>query len=261
MTESHHSHDPDLIWHYTNGAGLLGILNEVQPHIFATDALYLNDTRELLIAVDHQVAQIKRSLPEGDVVAEHSVAHLFKLWLGDALEHVSPPEGVYITSFCKNGDLLSQWRGYGSGIGYALGVSRAELDDARGAGDRLIEVEYGQPDAGFLKHLQPTALQIGEQLRFDSDPAVVAALKDPSFAEEDELRLVARAGARKVHFRSGPRGLIPFLKIDLPLECIKAVCLGPGLSDEPAVRAVKRLGVERGLPNLVVRTSSVPYRG
>lgn len=251
--------DLDLIWHYTGGTGLLGIVNLDRPHIYATNALCLNDTHELLIALDHQVAMMKASLPSrDDLVGEHTVARLYKRWVIDNLDHVSPPSGVYVTSFCRKGDLLSQWRGYGTGTGYALGVSRTELSEALTDGDRLVDVRYGAPDEDFLKRIQPTAVQVGEKLTFDGDPAAVAALKSPAFAEEAEVRLVAERAGREVHFRSGRHGLIPFLKVDIPLSCIKAIRLGPGLSDG---EQVKLLAVERGLPHVEVSVSDAPYRG
>ena len=260
MSDSEETGNSDVIWHYTDGAGLLGILNADYPHIYATDALYLNDTRELMIALDHQVEIIKRDFLPDDLVGEHDVRRIYKLAIGDSLNHVAPPEGVYISSFCKKGDLLSQWRGYGTAAGYALGVSRTEFGAALASEDKLIDVQYGRPDEQFVKHLQPKSLNIGTQTTFAADPAAVAALKDPSFAEEDEVRLVALAGSRDVHFRSGARGLIPFLKVDLPLTCVKAIRLGPGLSGEPAVRAMERLVSQLGIPDVKVLSSETPYR-
>lgn len=197
---------------------------------------------------------------DDDLVGEHSVARLYKSWVGDWLEHVEPPEGIYVTSFSRNGDLLSQWRGYGTAAGYALGVSRSELAASLGVGDHLVDVQYGAPDGDFLNNLRPQSLQIGERLTFDANPVAVATLKDPSFAEEQEVRIIGAAGGREVHFRGSPYGLIPFLKIDLPLTCLKSVRLGPGLGGSNSVRAVERFAERIGLSGLEVRTSSVPYR-
>jgi hypothetical protein len=36
---------------------------------------------------------------------------------------------VYITCFCEDGDLLSQWRGYADPGGYAIGFDAAELEE------------------------------------------------------------------------------------------------------------------------------------
>ena len=261
MTDEDRTDNADLIWHYTNGPGLLGILNPDQTHIYATDALYLNDTRELLIALEHQVAMMKRELDSEGSDGEITVRGLFKLWFGAALDDAAPAEGVYVTSFCKRGDLLSQWRGYGTGAGFALGFSRSELSDAwAGTEDRLIDVEYSEPNEDLLDRLKPKTLQLGERITLNANAADIAALKDPAFSEEAEVRLVAPPDGREVHFRSGPRGLIPYLKVDFPATCVKEVRLGPGLSDETAVRAVQCLGLERGLVELKVSHSAIPYR-
>ncbi len=60
----------------------------------------------------------------------------------EGLKKYSKPHIAFTISFCDDGDLLSQWRGYGSfGSGYALGF-QAEGFDAFQLGN-LIEVQYG----------------------------------------------------------------------------------------------------------------------
>jgi hypothetical protein len=257
------SSEADLIWHYTDATGLLGIMNPDQPHIYATDALYLNDTRELLTAMERQIAIMLKTLPGGDdLVGEHTVKRLYGGVLRSAIQGgISAPEGIYIASFCKHGDLLSQWRGYGTAAGYAIGFARSDLNaQAASNGDKLVDVNYGEPDETFIERLVPRALRVSERTTFDSDPIALASLKDSAFAEEDEVRLIAQDGGRPVQFRSSARGIIPYLKIDLALTCVKEVRLGPGLNDDTAARAVQRLARQRGLERLEVSRSEVPYR-
>jgi hypothetical protein len=50
-------------------------------------------------------------------------------WAKKLLDAFETQGGAYISCFCKNGDLLSQWRGYGAtGGGYALGFLAGQLD-------------------------------------------------------------------------------------------------------------------------------------
>ena len=110
---------------------------------------------------------------------------------------------ICAVSFCRDRDLLSQWRGYaGTGGGYAIGFYPAALS-AIGSG-RLGHCIYEEPDQKqilnelidqmlqYTSKLSPTA-----DLNSDLTEAFAEALtqcgaffKDKAFKEEDEWRLV-----------------------------------------------------------------------
>jgi hypothetical protein len=159
-----------------------------------------------------------------------------------------------VACFCKKGDLLSQWRGYGSG-GYSIGFDAAELK-ARVA-DKivpLVPVAYGfrQSRAVIRKKLRDAALAVpGSPLadymstamahaRAEIDAnkdtqaliklvtaaltqvaipvlAMSAQLKDASFEEEREWRIadLQDSTSNNVKFRSGPLGVTPYIDLDL----------------------------------------------
>src|SRR5260370_18924451 len=93
---------PTMLYHYTSGAGLIGILQT--RSIWATSIRFLNDSSEYNFAL---------SLA-GAVVEERRVKarNRFELGIYTVLEQrltsVADAE-VYVISFTENGDQLSQW--------------------------------------------------------------------------------------------------------------------------------------------------------
>jgi hypothetical protein len=60
----------------------------------------------------------------------------------EGLREQPKPIDNFAISFCDDGDLLSQWRGYGSfGSGYAIGFEPRKFDILQLV--KLIEVQYG----------------------------------------------------------------------------------------------------------------------
>src|SRR5271170_2737848 len=103
------SHKPSSpLYHYTGQSGLLGIIKEKQ--IWATHTQYLNDRREYLHALDLVREKIARLLGSADQQR--------RIILEGMKNSVSGTEtmNVCVCSFSGEGDSLSQWRAYGSGM-------------------------------------------------------------------------------------------------------------------------------------------------
>jgi hypothetical protein len=228
----------------------------------------------------------------------------------------------FITSFCmhKKGTavhehgLLSQWRGYARG-GFAIefdefGIDKlilAERETFRYQGILANNVEYNDHDArvhaedfsGFagalLKNLIPdqvaTASDIlGTKVTDDfARPFLSSApfLKDASFQEENEYRIVALCNrptvadeddkrlVKPIKFRARPTGhVVPYIslfeqpvrrifggltsqpKVSLP---VKSIIVGPHLHQEGQLAALEILLEQAGL-NVPIRFSRIPFR-
>ena len=114
MSNSLAKKHPEL-FHYTDAAGLNGIIKT--QTLWATHYKHLKDAEE----VDHY---FKDRLPDvlGNNAGEAIANWRTKLFVDD-----DPLAEPYITSFCttsnekvKKHGLLSQWRGYSQGGGYAI---------------------------------------------------------------------------------------------------------------------------------------------
>ena len=123
----------DPLFHYTNAAGLLGI---VQTHrLWATHLRYLNDSSEM----DYSTPLIRAAVAER---FDLDTADQFIQGLQDFDEHT----GHYVVCFSDGGDLLSQWRHYAESGGYAIGFDYQRFQAELPEGAVLRRVVY-EPDA------------------------------------------------------------------------------------------------------------------
>lgn len=254
------NNDAEILWHYTDVHGLLGI---TAGTLWLTDAYYLNDTREILEGLE--VAKgVLQSVDETD--ADSPLEELFRgILFGRGTPRVeAPTEGTYVASFCRDGDLLSQWRNYAGGGGYAIGFDREALtSQAEKWGGTLIQVEYGGADP---RSLLTSGVIEGrtDGTFFVPAPSELARFKHPAFAEENEWRIVVPAkGDVPQRFRAGAFGLTPYIDLGLSSEpsLIREVRLGPGANDPHGERALTSLLVSRGHRSATVGKSGAPYRG
>lgn len=137
------------LFHYTDASGLIGILSS--NSLFATDYRFMNDPSELgeagKLIVPVFEAEIARLTPE--LTKKNFLRPEFYKELGTR-GHLLQAESLYgavikaannaspffLFSFCRhdeksdeyNHGLLSQWRGYSSGGGFAIEFDESQLD-------------------------------------------------------------------------------------------------------------------------------------
>jgi hypothetical protein len=136
------------IFHYTDAAGLAGILTS--ENLFASDYRFLNDASELRIIRDlllpvfeAEIAEIMPELKERNWLrgfyefhgtsGHRAQAEGFFESLLRVVNEISP---LFVKSFCKHAKdsddykngLLSQWRGYGNLGGFAIEFDEVEFD-------------------------------------------------------------------------------------------------------------------------------------
>ena len=287
---------PDVLWHYTDTAGALGILRG--RALWATHAFFMNDASELRLAypllqdaIDAAKERFAGDTPMQDLATA----------LGAVLSEEGRDPDVYALCFCQDGDLLSQWRAYGrAGGGYALGLDGPALRDVKKTfGLHLVEVIYDparqremakdmveQTFAVYGRYVTAT-LTGGEGTpldavvrRFASIAATYAyQIKAEAFSEENEWRLICARGAgideerADRSFRAGERGLLPYVAI--PTESsddpaserfglrglpLREVRVGPTAHPEITEMAMRYLLGDLGLGEVEVHPSTIPLR-
>ena len=109
---------PPVLYHYTSGRGLLGIIE--RREIWLSDCAYLNDRSELKHA-DHILRAIISDLKSADNNSPGVLAGLDAIAAYSTDGHFTRPLSFSVS---EEGDLLSQWRGYcpHSG-GYSIGFA------------------------------------------------------------------------------------------------------------------------------------------
>src|SRR5271165_146778 len=138
------------LFHYTDSKGLIGIVEDNK--LWATSAYFLNDTSEITYGYGLLAEALRGWIavnprPQGALSLQLAL-DLERSFGGDLLNRsiISP---IYLTCFCKQDNLLSQWRAYGQSGGYSVGFNLPE-HGARGGVKpepsiytaRLVKVEY-----------------------------------------------------------------------------------------------------------------------
>jgi hypothetical protein len=279
---------PNILYHYTTTIGLKGILET--STLWATDATFLNDAQELQFGRHDLCSALLAKAQElvSDIQDQHgpeysraSIIQTAVHYLMSEYDVVRPvmTNPVYVTCFCEEGDLLSQWRGYSGGGGFALGFAphalldislEQEEDPTRGdlyksLHTELVRIQYG--DAAIQPVIDQIVAEIAPEPKAHSGtegwhyamwkivPAL-AGIKHGAFAEEREWRLIALADTSKdANFRVGPYGLIPFIALKANLQdALKEVVIGPGVHSDLRALATQRMLDHRGL-TVTVRVS------
>jgi hypothetical protein len=286
---------PDLLWHYTDAVGLKGIVKS--ERLRATQTGFLNDAGEMEYGV-RLASETIRLVKSSDLhpttaaflggLADPTRATLAR-WLD---EHVD----VYVTCFCGDGDLLSQWRAYAGrdeAGGYAIGIgTRPPLQGwvqlAPGGHELAVRrVLYDEGDQDLACHQLIDALvpvldedpaDIERQKSFarslvDGVVEIASWFKHPAFSEEQEWRIVyvrSRDESKlPLHHRSSRGLLVPHVDLEVPSPVgpveghlpVQGINLGPG--PEPALKGRGVRSFLEGFPhyaNVRVTGSSAPLR-
>lgn len=227
---------PELM-HYTSDVGLTGIVKS--GCLWATDARRLNDAQELTHFFDVRLREL--ALPEihkalreiaknpaaaANMVLEGGIDHLARVHaeqscngLREAVLNINRPfifslSGNHDPRILQNG-LLSQWRGYGQGGGYALIFDSLEFEELLRLDNRAYQYQYAQwGDVYYygLEKQQPSHDEVAEaeekvcegiaaMLRnedkdmeegfYQAVTRLSCLFKHWGFAEEQEVRVVA----------------------------------------------------------------------
>jgi hypothetical protein len=211
---------PPPLYHYTNAAGLVGILDS--GSLWASAIGHSNDLREIACAFElaRPILTELAAQPEFQKQNQHLLMSVLEKFFEDP---ESPMQDGFAVSFCAKPDLLSQWRAYGDEGGFSLEIyplARASVHEPdteamdvvllRSAiGRKLLvrKVNYDsiEQQAEFRERVITTSRlldEVTEEIPDADTTAVVVTLltssliewvytvKDVAFAEEQEWRLI-----------------------------------------------------------------------
>ncbi|MDQ2922611.1 MAG: DUF2971 domain-containing protein [Acidobacteriota bacterium] len=276
---------PGLLYHYTNAAGLLGIVEHNK--IWATHINFLNDASELIYAR----RLVEEALKHEEEQAKSAIAREFFRRAATCFD-VSQTMDVFVSCFCEEGDLLSQWRGYAqAGEGYSIGVDGNQfgligggrnfffgpVEYDREAQERIVGVVLtmvldglnGMTKALTVKQASPAIDECCKVFRRAIWYPLVT-FKDVMFAAENEWRateiMTKEESANKVRFRSSGSKLVPYIELDFsqfesPGKIpIRQICHGPTLNPQLSVRVLQLLLSRNDYHDAEVRGSRIPLR-
>jgi hypothetical protein len=282
LIEYYAQQPPPVLHHYTDAAGLLGIIRG--RALWATHIRFLNDAREFVHAVDIAHAYVQQLKPQHAPPLIHA--------LTGTLE--SMPGNTFVISFSEDGDVLSQWRGYCRSGGYSMDFNTEKLQQlAEGQRFVLVKCTYDRTEQEqlvqslileavkeFPHYVPPGECSplMTEETRahifagtwfFPKMQRLASAMKDPAFKEEREWRLIGGLLRPLPPLDVRPRGslLIPYeifkLEAGIPPSfegVIDRVLVGPNPDQELAIFGVERLQQCGYTTNVKIERSKIPYR-
>lgn len=282
----------DLLYHYTNLSGLLGILEN--QAFWASNINFINDATEC----SHGISIYDKVLTD----LRFSFNKKFKDKVKGLSDYFKNEQNkIYSISFCEERDLLSQWRGYcQDNIGFSLGIRNKDL---RGGWEYEIMpgiIEKYRENYSFKKVIydEKFASEIIEKrlcdfnLFFESrtmnerqwERAMgllvnhVPLFKNCSFKEEKEWRIVYfeheiilynriinqqfNLSSNIIKFRTRNDLILPYIEIkadgNLPIE---EIVIGPSPKQEDIENNLKFYLKKKKLNDIKIIRSEIPYRG
>lgn len=302
---------PEVLYHYTDLRGLQGMFSSFK--MWLSDAAYMNDPLEGTWV--HRIAsslatQVLGDSELGKQTRDQIDARLAAPDLWDqTLRSQSEPDRLhfaameeafmpaFIASFTEDGDLLSQWRGYGAGgdgvsIGFDLNklslsvISSVFPDDEKPPA--VIKVEYDpERQIAEVRRIFEGAKQV-----YDSHSSILAVnsytatrlpqlfsvvirdalywlrweFKSPYYSEEREWRLVSNPiGIRHRLTRVSNGHIVPYVEMPLPQTlgmplnqlAVPRIILGPRCPSS-ALRSIR--GMLQNLASPEVLRSNLALR-
>lgn len=290
---------PEIVYHYTDTAGLLGIIQSQQ--LWASASNVLNDRSEL----GYGIRILRRAIEELEETHQIEVERADR-WrsLIESEDFTRCTQDCFILSASTDNDLLSQWRHYAGSDGFSIALRSASLTpitsdnvDRRFSAEALttpgwLTVTYmPERQVEIAKHvlLRSTRADMeslwsvvtDELPKIPSGPEVVghlernldlmrlqrllASFKDPAFTDEREVRYVlTRRDSPNVNFRNSGGRLVPYAALRSRLEKesrlpVVSVLCGPTTRPETP-DVVTELLHTCGYENVVVTRSEIPFR-
>lgn len=284
-----------LIYHYTNASALLGMFSKCSkknPYItmWATHALYLNDPTEYEYGKDVCLRLLKSVEEENDVPQEERLSvrlldkesglkpFLHLVDVGNSMHPNSIGEGFpYIISLSKNVDTLPMWNTYAQrGNGVAIGFDEDKLKERNK--DWSIKSCYYDVDNKEYLEVRDFILSMYRDIkdtrtgfRLDSHQTTfyiqslyseaAAYIKHKAYKDEREVRCNVNR-ASDILFRESNGLIIPYVEINIPVECIKKIIIGPTNDSERMRKSLFMLVNSKGCKHgLEIEESKIPYRG
>lgn len=252
----------EMIYHYTNAAAMLSIVTT--RTLWLTHVDFVNDRQEFRQPLD----RFRTMIDHRDSLMPWATAAPPKYWEAFNLQ-IRTSRLAYVACFSRTGNSLSQFRLYGLGTGYSLGLRRSYLERfgatiCPGGGAGVVECDYSTQ--GLYQWCQTWAREFFETAKkVDSDnlgpPELMQAIfastnlfdrrimaqlqfKSSQFEVEQEVRFYVLGTVGKLCWRTSRAAnyVIPYLELELPNEtCRTKITPGPNHEEFLANQSASQL--------------------
>ncbi|WP_138598909.1 MULTISPECIES: DUF2971 domain-containing protein [unclassified Pseudoalteromonas] len=275
------------LYHYTDQNGFMGIF--INQELWATKIQYLNDEKEYALALTLAKEHLEDLIEEAKTHQERALITKLNYYI-DIIPNIKNMN-ICVSSLTENGDLLSQWRGYSRTLGgYSIGFNEfafepfitlqgfelaqcvyennAQKELVKSMIDQVIDEFNSEPEPGYKME---TYYESGNEF-LDRLAKIAPLLKDSSFAEECEWRVIATVNFEDLEFRAGNSMLTPFYKVNLDSvdfsRLIDEIIVGHTPHPELAISATEAFVLKHFPPldkddyqcPIKVKQSNIPFR-
>lgn len=286
------SNAPSYLYHYSNATGLLGICDSQE--MWATHTSFMNDTKEISYTKELVESICERLLEDYPLEEDKSYTKNTSLIYRDFIFRLSyksmrpkPNNDIYVVCFCRDKDLLSQWRGYGEvGSGYSIGFDTEGLNkidlrfglykviysetEQMSILEKLVSTVFASLKKEIVGATMDEALEIADKHAriFEEEVLLFSTyFKHPSFKEENEWRFVysreKSSSFKGVFYRPGESMIIPYVKFGwgssertkLPIVDVTIGPTQPNVASKSVLMALESL-----YPDIEVTDSKIPLR-
>ncbi|WP_286241146.1 DUF2971 domain-containing protein [Neptuniibacter halophilus] len=268
--------------HYTDVNALHSIISKQK--IWLTDIRFLNDSQELIkgFEIFEEILKAPITTP---LLAHQDHIDISKDYILTLIqEHQlfgSSEDPIFVFSLSQEHDLLSQWRAYGD---YAIEFDEEMLSEEFKTLSTCIYEPLAQKQAAVTAITEAIETVSNDfeisrgytQEQTDSFLcsllARAALFKHDGFQEEKEARIIidSFSEAKKIHYRARGNMLIPYIELDISLESIKRIHIGPIANQDLAARSISEF-VQRTIDqhnsdygftetDIAVVKSPIPFR-
>ena len=289
------------IYHYTSVDALLGMLKEYSTNnkalkMWATNAIFLNDpseygygkdvSRNLLREIEDEL-EIDESARLSNLMYSDGMRQFFTQFEKDTS---SIPTAIYdsipyVISFSLESDSLPMWTSYGkNGSGIAIGINREALEKhLKSLGDnqpftiRNCHYDFESNEwleiKNSIKYQYELILQIangGEENEVYVKQIDIIRLlnnqlspfiKHEGYRHEQEVKCKVYK-AKEIKFRESQGSLVPYVEVDIPIDCVEEIVIGPTADAERMQISLEILMRSRHIGgNIEIIQSKIPYRG
>lgn len=274
------------LYHYTNFAGLYGMLNgfdtEKHPYLtmWATNASFLNDNSEYTFG--EEISRKAFINYESEIGIPHDKC----LFNGHGHSGVIKKDKLnalpYIVSFCMINNIASMWDMYsmnGNGVAIIIDEDKIKNIDSSVMSSPCI---YCSDENDLLqnKDLMDSMYEhFAHNMSYSSsgkvDPSIerigrswallhtmAPRVKHISYASECEYRLI-KMGVDNPKFRIRKDMIIPYKEVYVPIEAVKGFIIGPTADFEYMRLSLEMYLTSKGISDFDsnIIKSEVPYRG
>jgi hypothetical protein len=276
----------NLLYHYCSFDTFQKIVDSKK--IRASDLRYVNDLSEL----KHFGSTV--SVLAQQRIQSHGASEVLRQLIAWVSERSRHGPSVFAASFSKNGNLLSQWRGYcplGSGV--SIGFARADLSAVAASQDFSVkDCQYtganqdtcaNQAAELFLERVlssESNPVQIGNWHESQKYWGTFLAMEDDflqeasthksgTFVEEAEVRLISKVyhnyAQAPISFRATEGTMVPYLDFELPLDenqalKIKNVFVGPNATPSETIHALNMFLAKQRVSPIQIQYCGIPLR-